>query len=91
MGRRSKKIFAAVLLLPAFAWAVDEIWLDLRKDPTETIKVDRFYKDENRWGQFEYSIGSPENETCVVSLFPHHGRQPCWYVKKHQLREVDTT
>ena len=31
-------------------------------------------------GSAEIVIGDPEVETCVHSLFPHMGYEPCWYL-----------
>jgi hypothetical protein len=25
----------------------------------------------------------PGPQTCVNTLFPHEGLQPCWYLKRH--------
>ena len=85
------KIGLGVLAAPLIVYGLDELWLDIRHEPTQTIKVDHYYKDENRWGSYEYSIGSPVQQVCVLAMFPHHGYPPCWYVQRHTLAEVDTT
>lgn len=37
----------------------------------------------------EFIPGGTLTEPCLVSLFPHAGLSPCWYLERHTRREVD--
>ena len=37
----------------------------------------------------EYYFNPPENETCVNSLFPQLGYNPCWYVERHRVKQIE--
>lgn len=74
--------------LAALLYGVDDVSARLRGKPVDQIKVDRFYAAMNRWNQIEYSIGAPYTETCVEALLPHFGHEPCWYVRRHTLRQI---
>jgi hypothetical protein len=34
-------------------------------------------------GKSDLYFLDPQKQTCVNSLFPHMGFDPCWYVRKH--------
>ena len=72
----------------AFLYALDDVSARLRGQPTEQLKVDHYYAAMNRWNQVEYSVGSPIMQTCVDALMPHFGYVPCWYLRKHTLRQI---
>lgn len=87
-----KKILIGVVLvlagLGALAYGIDELVARYRGKPVMDVKVDRFYAARNRWNQVEYSIGTPEMQTCVHAAFPHFGYAPCWYLLKHTTQQV---
>jgi len=68
--------------------ADDLLWSHFRKRPVEQIKVGRVYADVDHWNHVEYSIGTPVMETCVDALMPHLGYKPCWYLKRHTIRQI---
>ena len=51
----------------------------------ETIRVDQVYTILNRYNQVEWSRGNPVLEVCGMSLLPHAGHRPCWYVRTHTM------
>lgn len=53
-------------------------------DPMETLPRTRVLAIPQKSGKFDYEIDQQlpvETLTCVHSLFPHYGDQPCWYLK----------
>ena len=74
--------------LTALTYLADDLWARSRGRPVEQIKIDRVYADVNHWNQVEYSIGTPMMETCIDSLMPHFGYAPCWYLRRHTLRQI---
>ncbi len=39
-------------------------------------------------GKSDLYFLDPQKQTCVNSLFPHLGYNPCWYVRKHTHQRV---
>jgi hypothetical protein len=37
----------------------------------------------------EFLFDEPQDETCVHSLFPHLGDEPCWYLSTHKDQRID--
>lgn len=74
--------------LTGLTYVADDLWLRYRKRPVEQIKVDRIYADVNHWNHVEYSIGTPVIETCIDALMPHLGYTPCWYLRRHTIRQI---
>ena len=74
--------------LAAFTYAADDLWARFRGQPTEQMKVGRYYAAMNHWNEVEYSVGTPTMETCVDALMPHFGYVPCWYLRRHPIQQV---
>jgi len=79
-----------LISLAAVVWIGDEVWARMRGKPTEQVPVGHLYVDENRYNETEYSVGPPGIETCVDALLPHFGDKPCWYLKKHNIEQINT-
>jgi len=88
VGRIVLRACLLLVGLAVFTYAVDDLWARFRKRPVEQVKVDRVYADVNQWNQVEYSMGTPIMETCLDSLMPHFGYKPCWYLRRHTLRQI---
>jgi hypothetical protein len=61
-----------------------------RCKPLGSVQVQPFYAIHQKDGktEFDYSV-PPETQTCVASLLPHMGSNPCWYVAKHKTRKIE--
>ncbi len=77
------------VLLVAAAYLVDYAVLRLRGSPTGTVRVRPVYAVPQKNKSTEFMLGDAEDQTCVNSLFPHLGDQPCWYLKKHTEQQID--
>jgi len=86
--RIALRVFLFLLGIIGLAYGADDLWARFRKRPVEQVKVDRIFADINQWNQLEYSIGTPITDTCVDALFPHFGYTPCWYMKRHPIRQI---
>jgi len=53
------------------------------------VQVRRSYAIPQKNGRIQLSFDPPENQTCVQSLFPHLGRTPCWYLRRHSTKRID--
>ena len=52
------------------------------KNPFESVTVERMYAVLQKSGKSEFIPADTQNVTCVHSLFPHAGYNPCWYVTR---------
>lgn len=84
VGRALLVVAAASVL----TYAADDLRARFRGKPTEKVKVYLIYLTMNRWNEVEYSRGNPVMETCVDALMPHFGHLPCWYLRKHDMRQI---
>jgi hypothetical protein len=80
----------ALLISAAGAYAVDYLVLRIRmlhaspSAPFESVTRTRVLAIPQKSGTIDYQIDQlqpVESVTCVHTLFPHYGRQPCWYLK----------
>jgi hypothetical protein len=61
-----------------------------RSRPQQSVQIQPFYAIHEKSGktEFDYSV-PPETQSCVASLFPHLGSNPCWYVTTHRTRKIE--
>jgi len=59
------------------------------RDPLGVIEVDTYYAVLKKDGKTEYMFAGTQTETCVKSIFPHLGCQPCWYLERNRVRRID--
>jgi hypothetical protein len=83
----------ALLLVYVTDWAVVRVRAihPAAASPFETITVARVLAIPEKNGKTEYQIDELQPEetiTCVHSLFPHSGFNPCWYVKPRAMRPI---
>jgi len=87
------RVIATVLLLTAFAFLLDYIVLRVRMlhatatSPFEHLTRNRLLAIKVKNGTYQYELDQVnpiETLSCVHSLFPHFGDQPCWYLKPRQ-------
>jgi hypothetical protein len=60
-----------------------------KRDPFGSVKVYRYYAVAEKARKTEYVFDREETETCVHSLFPHLGYNPCWYLARHTQRQTN--
>jgi hypothetical protein len=84
------RIAVGLLGLTALTYAGDYAYVRARmshptpSNPFETMTRTRVLAIPQKSGKFDYEIDQAqpvETLTCVHSLFPHFGDQPCWYLK----------
>jgi hypothetical protein len=50
-----------------------------------TSTVPTFYAAPLKNGRLDVYYDQPQSQTCVRSIFPWLGYEPCWYVKRHTI------
>lgn len=91
------RILALVIALVALAYVTDFLYLRIRMrhaiptEPFESMTRTRLLAIPQKKGKFDFQIDQQlpvETLTCVHSLFPHYGDQPCWYLKPRLDRPI---
>jgi hypothetical protein len=57
-------------------------------DPLETMNLRTVYAVPRKDGRAEFDFGDPQSQTCVHSLFPHLGYNPCWYILRESGKPI---
>lgn len=81
---------AAMVSILALAAAYVGDYEVAKTRPLGSVQVQPYYAIHQKNGktEFDYSV-PPETQTCVASMLPHFGSNPCWYVTKHKTREIE--
>ena len=96
-GRRIRRVLGNTILflaaLVAMAFLADYAVLRYRvavgSNPFGTVNVHPYYAVRLKSGKTEFLFQDPREETCVNSLFPHLGKAPCWYARRHPEKRTD--
>jgi hypothetical protein len=93
MKALSIRLVVAVLLLAAVSFCGD--WLVARyrswrhQDVFGSVTVTVVYVIHEKNGKTVYQYDPPQDQACVHALFPHFGYSPCWYLSRHQEKQID--
>jgi len=85
---------AGIVLIVALVYVGDTVWLRIRmaRNPnsaTDSVRVDIVYQIPQKGNKAEYVPQESQMQSCVRSLFPHMGDQPCWYLRRHTQQQVN--
>jgi hypothetical protein len=58
-------------------------------DQLDKVQITKFYAVPQKDGKTSYEPAEPETQTCVNSIFPHFGYNPCWYLKRHKTQQIN--
>jgi hypothetical protein len=89
MRRIALTVMALIGLLYAGDYASVRFRIPKRRDPFGVVQVRPYYAVPQKNGKPEFYFLDPQNQTCVHSLFPHLGYNPCWYVSRHARQRID--
>jgi hypothetical protein len=53
------------------------------------VTVTSYDAVEQKSGKTVFLFQPPQAQTCVNSLFPRAGYQPCWYLRRHSEQRTD--
>ncbi len=53
-----------------------------------TVDVQTLWAIKQKDGRIEYAPGDSGPQTCLLSLFPHLGYTPCWYLRRHARKII---
>ena len=85
--KMAKRIALMVVGLAALVYAGDyaavRIPIPKSRAAFATVTVRPYYDVALKSGKSDFYFLDPVQQTCVNSLFPHMGFNPCWYVRSH--------
>ena len=84
-----KRAVLMVVVLLVVAFVVDYVQLQASSNALGSVSVKRYYAVGLKNGKTEMMYAEPENRTCVNSMFPHRGYWPCWYLRRHNVKQID--
>ncbi len=84
-------IFAAVLYVGDYVSARVRLMHAKPGDPLEDVTLQRYYAVSEKGQKLEYIPADPQTVTCLHSLFPHMGYNPCWYVNRLNNQPIPMT
>jgi hypothetical protein len=87
--RYAKYAVWILLVLVALAFVTDYFMLRWNHDPLGKVTIKRYYSISLKNGKTEMDYAEPEVQACVNSVFPHRGYSPCWYLRRHNLKEIN--
>ena len=59
------------------------------RQPFGQITVLPYDAVQQKSGKTQFIFNPPEVQTCVHTLFPHAGYEPCWYLQRHTEQRTD--
>jgi len=89
MIARGLVVIAALL---ALVYVVDDLAVRYRlarggaDAPLDVVPV--YYATRLKNKSIEIFYNQPVNETCVRAFLPHLGHAPCWYLRRHTVKQV---
>ena len=92
-----KRTAAALVLALVLLYGGDYLFLRLRVaypklgNALGTVQMQRLYAIPLNGGKTEYEFDARQPvvaTTCVHSLFPHLGQQPCWYLQRNSEKPI---
>ena len=78
-----------ILVLLGIAFFFDYIKLRRNQNALGSVNISRYYAVTLKNKKTDFSSAEPERQTCVNSAFPHLGYYPCWYLRRHNVKEID--
>jgi hypothetical protein len=88
-----QRTLLGALVLLVLIYAGDFLLLRYRiatnHGPFGTDTVRTYYAVPQKNHKTEFLFDEPQDETCVHSLFPHLGDEPCWYLSTHKDQRID--
>jgi hypothetical protein len=84
---------STALGLTALAYAADYAVFRYRvarnHEPFRQVTVTSYDAVQQKSGKTQFIFNPPEAQTCVNSLFPREGYEPCWYLQRHTEQRTD--
>jgi hypothetical protein len=87
------RILTIAFVLLAIVYLCDDLAVRYRiprsREPLGVVTIQRYDAISEKNNKTEFDFESPITVTCVHSLFPHMGYQPCWYLSRHSEQRTN--
>ncbi|PYX48113.1 MAG: hypothetical protein DMG83_02400 [Acidobacteria bacterium] len=87
------RILTIAFVLLAIVYLCDDLAVRYRiprsREPLGTVTIQRYDAISEKNNKTEFDFESPITVTCVHSLFPHMGYQPCWYLSRDSEQRIN--
>jgi hypothetical protein len=87
------RIFLIALVSLAAVYAADDLSVRYRiprsRQLLGSVTIQRYDAISEKNNKTEFVFEEPVVQTCVRSLFPHLGYQPCWYLSRHSEQRIN--
>jgi hypothetical protein len=84
-----KRILLTLVALAAAIYIGDYAIARLRgPNALSSVQVQPYYAVPLKDGKTEFMMLDPEMQTCVKSLLPHFGDDPCWYLDGRKQQRI---
>src|ERR1041385_3501206 len=87
--RYLRRIILIVVVFSGITFLVDYVKLRTTPNAFAAVMIKRYYVVGLKNGRKEISMAEPEKQMCVNSVFPHLGYYPCWYLRRHDTKQID--
>jgi hypothetical protein len=97
LGNFVKRTLVSGVTLVAITYAGDYMVVRLRAayprlgNAFGSVQMERVYAIPLKNGSVEYEMDAQQPEvtvSCVRTLFPHLGYQPCWYLRRNSQKPI---
>jgi len=83
LSRWLLRILISFAIVTLAAFVLDFAVYKLLGSPQSQVSVNRFLSVPLKGQKTEYDFLGTAIVPCVISLFPHAGEAPCWYLQLH--------
>jgi len=82
-------VLGMAILAYGVDFAVFRFRLATNRNPYGSVVVRRYFAVLQKNGKTSFIFDPPDAQSCVHTLFPHTGMQPCWYLSRHPEQRID--
>jgi hypothetical protein len=83
------RALVVLVVLIGIAFFLDYLVVRKSQSAYGSVEIHRYYAVGLKNKKTDYSSGDSEIQMCVNSAFPHFGYPPCWYLRRHNVKEID--
>jgi hypothetical protein len=80
---------AAAILTYGVDFGLFRLRVVMNRNPYGSVVVNHYYAVLQKNGKTQLIFDPPAPATCVNTLLPHSGMQPCWYLRRHTDQRTD--
>ena len=84
-----KRIVIGAAAALAALYVGDFAFIHLSANQFDTVTLTRLYATALKGSKIDFQPGDSTDVQCVNALFPHFGKSPCWYVRRHKEVRID--